>query len=101
MVVRIVHVVVLLSVAQACLGQENGQPLFNPKTVLRNPIRPIVDAPFVRGKDATDEFVTDSELVLGVVVNGEPRAYPINMITGPRREIVNDRLGGIPIAATW
>ncbi len=42
-----------------------------------------------------------SELVLGVEVNGEARAYPINMLTGPEREILNDTLGGQPIAATW
>ncbi len=42
-----------------------------------------------------------SELVLGVEVGGEARAYPINMLTGPEREILNDTLGGQPIAATW
>jgi hypothetical protein len=45
--------------------------------------------------------VEDSELVLGVVVNGQTRAYPLNMITGPYREFVNDSLGGLPIAPTW
>ena len=45
--------------------------------------------------------LSDDELVLGVVVEGQARAYPINMLTGPRREIVNDRLGDVPIAATW
>jgi len=43
----------------------------------------------------------DNELVLGLELNGEARAYPINMLTGPSREIINDTLGGIPIAATW
>ena len=32
---------------------------------------------------------------------GQARAYPINMLTGPSREIINDVLGGVPIAATW
>jgi hypothetical protein len=36
-----------------------------------------------------------------VMINGESRAYPINMLTGPSREILNDRLGGTAIAATW
>jgi hypothetical protein len=35
------------------------------------------------------------------VVEGKARAYPINMLTGPRREIINDELGGKAIAATW
>ena len=38
---------------------------------------------------------------LGVEVGGEARAYPINMLSGPNREILNDTLGGRPIAATW
>ena len=42
-----------------------------------------------------------TELVLGVSVNGQSRAYPINMLTGPSREIINDQLGGQAIAATW
>ena len=42
-----------------------------------------------------------TELVLGVTVNGQSRAYPINMLTGPSREIINDQLGGQAIAATW
>jgi hypothetical protein len=64
------------------------------------PFPAIVDAPFILGSDVEDE-VTAKELVLGVVVNGEARAYPINMLTGPQREIINDRLGGRAIAATW
>ena len=45
--------------------------------------------------------VTESDLVLGVVVNGKARAYPINMLNGPRREIINDTLGDQPIVAMW
>ena len=47
------------------------------------------------------EQVEDDELVVGVVVGGQPRAYTINTMTGPAREIFNDTLGGRPIAATW
>jgi hypothetical protein len=45
--------------------------------------------------------VAASELVLGLTLGGAARAYPINMLTGPQREIVNDELGGRAIAATW
>jgi hypothetical protein len=48
-----------------------------------------------------ERVVRPNELVLGVVVEGKARAYPINMLTGPRREIINDELGGKAIAATW
>ena len=55
----------------------------------------VIEANRVRGQ------VTDTELVLGVIIKGEARAYPINMLTGPSREIINDTLGGQAIAATW
>ncbi len=72
---------------------------FQPRRVI--PPQPaIVDAPVIPAEKVSRE-VTDEELVLGVVVNGEARAYPINMLTGPRREIINDTLGETPIAATW
>lgn len=50
--------------------------------------------------DATGK-VNDNELVLGVAAGGKARAYPINVLYGPRREILNDTLGGVPLAATW
>jgi len=38
--------------------------------------------------------VEGDELVLVVDIDGVARAYPINMLTGPAREIINDKLGG-------
>lgn len=72
---------------------------FKPRTLIR-PIRAIVDAAFLKASEVEDE-VSDNELVIGVVVDDVPRAYPINMLTGPSREIINDRLGDTLIAATW
>ncbi len=93
--VAIVAVCAALSMPPAA----TATPPFEPVRVVR-PFPAIVDAPFIRG-DEVDEEVTGKELVLGVVVNGEARAYPINMLTGPSREIINDHLGGRAIAATW
>lgn len=45
--------------------------------------------------------VADTELVLGVEINGESRAYPINMLTGPSREVFNDTLGDTNVVVTW
>lgn len=72
---------------------------FQPRRLLRE-FEAIKDAPVVKAGEIGDAL-RDDELVLGVVRNGEARAYPINMLTGPAREIVNDTLGGEPIAATW
>lgn len=62
--------------------------------------RAIVDTPFISADKVTDQ-VTDKELVIVVVIDGRARAYPINMLTGPSREIINDVLGDRAIAATW
>lgn len=72
---------------------------FHPRRVLDTQ-PPIVDASFLRA-DQVEDRVSDEELVIGVVIDGAARAYPINMLCGPRREIINDSLGGKAIAATW
>ena len=40
-----------------------------------------------------------SERVLGVSINGDHRAYPLNLLS--RHEIVNDTVEGVPVAVTW
>lgn len=78
---------------------EDSTPEFDPIVVVR-PFPAIENPPIIAGVDVVDQVVA-KELVLGVVVNGEARAYPINMLTGPSREVINDTLGGRDIAATW
>lgn len=59
---------------------------------------PAIDQPrFV----PLDEYTgTDgSEPVIGVTVDGQSRAYPLRILIW--HEIVNDRLGGVPIAVTY
>ncbi len=50
---------------------------------------------------AADAPISDSDMVMGVVINGEARAYPVNYMNGPTNEVVNDRLGGQAIAPSW
>jgi hypothetical protein len=65
------------------------------------PQDPVTDFPVQRVSEAGDAL-NPSELVLGVTIGHQSRAYPINMLNdAPRRKILNDRLGGRPIAATW
>ena len=77
---------------------------FRPQVVVR-PFEPITDVPVATAEEVSDPnfhfTIDDNELVLGVKVGDEARAYPINALTGPSREIINDTLGGVPIAATW
>jgi hypothetical protein len=60
-------------------------------------IRPIYDPTFSAGADAVTLAPTD--LVIGVSLNGDSRAYPVRTLRS--REMVNDIVGGIPILATW
>ncbi len=50
---------------------------------------------------ADDVEIGDVDMVMGVVINVQPRAYPVNYMNGPFNEIVNDELGGEAIAPSW
>ncbi len=62
---------------------------------------PAIEASEAQSFEEADQRLLDEELVIGVEINGQSRAYPINMLTGPSREIINDKLGETAIAATW
>ena len=46
-----------------------------------------------------DTEMTPDELVLGLSINGESKAYSIPMLSS--HEIVNDVVGSVPLAVTW
>ncbi len=58
----------------------------------------ISNPSFVSAEEAGDEYGPD-ELVLGVEIDGDARAYSVPLLS--RHEIVNDVVGGKPIAVTW
>jgi len=60
---------------------------------------PALTTPDVVSAEEGDSFLLSADLVLGVVVNGEARAYPHAVLWW--HEIVNDILGGKPIAVTF
>ena len=76
-----------------------AEPEFTPRQVVK-PFDAIKNAPVVNIAKAA-QFVDDNELVLGITFHNSARAYPINMLTQPTREIINDTLGKRKIAATW
>ena len=68
------------------------------QTILpKDAIEAIVNPSFEQAEDAT--WLADSDSVIGVSINGDARAYPVAILSG--REIVNDTVGGTPIAVTW
>lgn len=87
------------------LAAENGTALAGETlnleiiTILgKDGIPAILDPQFVSGAEAAEQML-DSERVLGVSINGDHRAYPLNQLS--RHEIVNDEVGGVPVAVTW
>ncbi len=74
-------------------------PDYHPRRVI--PSQPPITEFETKSVSAIGDAIGASELVLGVSIGDQSRAYPINMLTGPRREIINDELGGQAIAATW
>jgi hypothetical protein len=84
---------------------KQAQTEFAPKRLMATQ-EPILLSTVKAAREATSELAP-SELVLGVTVGAESRAYPINMLAGPHensqisQEIINDQLGGEAIVVTW
>ena len=66
--------------------------------VVRDGIPAILNPHFVPPEAVPPEF-RDTELVMGMSLNGESKAYPIDILS--HHEIVNDVVGGVPVAVTW
>ena len=60
---------------------------------------PPIDDPVAGGLSAGDRFLSSREPVIAVEVDGQARAYPEQILVW--HEIVNDRLGGRPVAVTY
>ena len=62
----------------------------------RGRIASIDDPQFVSAEHAD---INDDAWVFGVVIDGEARAYSLNLLN--HHEIVNDEIAGVPVAAVW
>lgn len=60
---------------------------------------PSIDNPKFISVQEASKFLEDSELVLGLNINGDIRAYPLQILVW--HEIVNDEVGGVPVAVTY
>lgn len=75
------------------LGTDAIKPLLP-----RDSIRSIDDPQLVSAETAAP-MMKENERIIGVVINGDVRAYPIPILSV--HEIVNDVVGGEPVAVTW
>ena len=60
---------------------------------------PSIDSPKFQSVREADKILEDSEFVLGLNINGDIRVYPLQILVW--HEIVNDVVGGKPIAVTY
>ena len=58
----------------------------------------ILDPQFLTAAEAQEEY-RPAEPVMGLSIEGDHRAYPIPFLSS--HEIVNDVVGGVPLAVTW
>jgi hypothetical protein len=58
---------------------------------------PLTDPAYVRGTAAS--FVRPDDMVIGVALNGDVAAWPVNQLA--YHHVVNTEVGGVPIAATY
>jgi hypothetical protein len=87
------------TVAEPTATQGQAETSYEIITLLPFDAIPSIDAPvFYDAEEADDEY-DPGELVLGVEMGGEARAYSVSLLS--RHEIVNDSISGHPIAVTW
>jgi hypothetical protein len=60
---------------------------------------PSIDNPKFISVQEASKFLEDSELILGLNINGDIRAYPLQILVW--HEVVNDEVGGVPVAVTY
>jgi hypothetical protein len=60
---------------------------------------PSIDNPKFISIQEAEEFLKDSDLIVGLNINGDTRAYPLQILVW--HEIVNDIVGKTPVAVTY
>lgn len=60
---------------------------------------PSIDDPSFEDPEEADGWLEDSDPVMVVDLDGEVKAYPLRILV--MHEIVNDRVGGTPVAVTY
>ena len=70
------------------------------QAVMPMKLMPITEAPYSRPGEMKNK-ISGEDLVIGIEKEGVARAYPILMLGGPSREIINDRFGKEPYVVNW
>lgn len=97
--VRLVILAVCVATLACWLRPVPSTLPFRPRRFL--PPKPPIVSFVIATADESRRLLAEEELVVGVVISGQARAYPLNMLSGPDREIINDTLAEVPLAVTW
>ena len=62
--------------------------------------KPIKHAPY-GSAEKLSKRLRDKDIVIGLVVGKQAFAYPINMLGGPQREIINEEFAGQAFCVNW
>ncbi len=65
--------------------------------VVKDGIPALTNPKHIKPDEAT--YITDEELVFGVVINGDARAYPLRILDW--HEMFNDVVGGVPVSLAY
>jgi carotenoid cleavage dioxygenase-like enzyme len=90
------EVLLLLLLGAAFVAEGDAPPEGVEQLLPRGQIAAVFEPEFVPADEAKIE---PDAWVLGVVVDGEAKAYSLNLLN--RHEVVNDRSGETPYAAVW
>ncbi len=92
---RLMFVLVFVLIAVSALAAPEDEI----RTLLPKDGIPSIDDPkFATAKEA-DKFMKPDEMVIGVNIGGDRRAYSVPLLSS--HEIVNDVVGGRKVAVTW
>ena len=86
----------LLLLATSVASQADDPPQGVKQLLPRGGIPAIFNPHFVTASSAD---IPDDAWVLGVVIDGQAKVYDLNILN--HHEIVNDVVGGKPVAPTW
>lgn len=92
----------LSEIARFGLLFTDGEPLIDPTELVDAASFdgiPSINDPVLLSRARADEQLVDTEQVMLVEHAGVARAYPVRSLI--RHEIVNDVIGGLPVAVTW
>lgn len=98
-------IVLLIATAGVLIGgtgaaaeesEEDPPPPGVEQLLPRGRIAAVLDPEFVSASEAK---IPDDAWVLGVLIEGQPKAYSLNLLN--QHEVVNDKSGDTAFAAVW